>query len=159
MVAKGRNAMFNNILIAFDGSECSKNALTYAKNMAEQYNAALWLVHVFPHTSDLLGYTDYEKLFSRRKGAGQAVLDSIRDDLGETSFEVHEELLEGPEAEAILKVAADIQSDLIINDRSEFAGRQYFYARGLKSDISASFSKSSLSFEESFLGTTIFMMA
>ena len=114
MVAKGRNAMFNNILIAFDGSECSKNALTYAKNMAEQYNAALWLVHVFPHTSDLLGYTDYEKLFSRRKGAGQAVLDSIRDDLGETSFEVHEELLEGPEAEAILKFAADIQSDLIV---------------------------------------------
>lgn len=106
--------MFKNILVAFDGSQCSKNALTYAKNMAEQYNATLWLVHVFPHTSDLLGYEDYEKLFSRRKGAGQAVLDSAKEDLGEPSFAVREELLEGPEAEAILKIAENTQSDIIV---------------------------------------------
>jgi nucleotide-binding universal stress UspA family protein len=106
--------MFKNILIAFDGSECSNKALAYAKNMAEQYKGTLWLVHVFPHTSDLLGYEDFEKLYSKRKGAGQAVLDSAAEGLGERSFEVREELLEGPEAESILKVAERIQSDIIV---------------------------------------------
>ena len=106
--------MFKNILMAFDGSECSLNALRYAINIAEKYNACLWLVHAYPHTSDLLGYADYEKWFSKRKGAGQAVLDSALEGLGETSVEVREELLEGPEAEAILTVAANIQSDIIV---------------------------------------------
>ena len=106
--------MFKNILVAFDGSEYSNKALTYAKDLCEKYNATLWLVHVFPHTSDLLGYTDYEKLFSKRKGEGQAILDSALENLDRPSFEVREELQEGPEAEAILKVAATIQSDIIV---------------------------------------------
>ena len=106
--------MFKNILVAFDGSEYSHKALTYAKDLCEKYSATLWLLHVFPHTSDLLGYTDYEKLFSRRKGEGQAVLDSALENLVRPSFEVREELQEGPEAEAILKVAANIQSDIIV---------------------------------------------
>jgi nucleotide-binding universal stress UspA family protein len=106
--------MFKNILVAFDGSEYSNKAITYAKDLREKYNATLWLLHVFPHTSDLLGYTDYEKLFSKRKGEGQTVLDSAQENLDQPSFEVREELQEGPEAEAILKVAANIQSDIIV---------------------------------------------
>jgi nucleotide-binding universal stress UspA family protein len=106
--------MLKNILLAFDGSECSNKALAYAKNMAQQYNATLWLVHVFPHTSDLLGYEDYEKLYSKRKGTGQTVLDSALEDLGKPSFEVREELLEGPEAESILKAAEISHADIIV---------------------------------------------
>jgi nucleotide-binding universal stress UspA family protein len=106
--------MFKNILLAVDGSEYSNKALTYARNMAEQYRATLWLVHVFSHTSDLLGYDDFEKLFAKRKCAGQAVLDDVTAKLGESSFDVREELLEGPEAESILDVAAKTQADIIV---------------------------------------------
>ena len=106
--------MFKNILLAFDGSAYSTKALTCARSMAEQYQATLWLVHVFSHTSDLLGGEDFEKLFAKRKCAGQAVLDDALEKLGEPSFDVRQELLEGPEAESILKIAENSQSDLIV---------------------------------------------
>jgi nucleotide-binding universal stress UspA family protein len=106
--------MFNNILLAVDGSEYSHRAIEYAKSLTERYEANLLLVHVFSHTSDLLGYQDFEKLYAKRKSAGQAVLDSAKKILGSTTFKVHEELMEGSEAEAILKVAENHQADLII---------------------------------------------
>ncbi len=106
--------MFKNILLAVDGSEYSNNALAYAKNVAEHYRATLWLVHVFPHTSDLLGYDDFEKLYSKRKCTGQSVLEAALEKLGQPAFKVREELLEGPEAESILKFAGNNQADLIV---------------------------------------------
>ena len=106
--------MFKNILLAFDGSEYSSKALTYAKNMSEQYQATLWLVHVFSHTSQLLGGEDFERLFAKRKCAGQVVLDGALEKLGEPAFDVRQELREGPEAESILEVAGSSQSDLIV---------------------------------------------
>jgi len=106
--------MFKNILLAIDGSEYSNNALAYAANMAEIYRATLWLVHVFPHTSDLLGYDDFEKLYAKRKCAGQSILDDARKMLGESPFEIEAELLEGPEAESILNFAKNSQADIIV---------------------------------------------
>jgi nucleotide-binding universal stress UspA family protein len=106
--------MFNNILLAVDGSEYSHRAIEYAKSLTELYGANLWLVHVFSNTSDLLGYEDFEKLYAKRKSAGQAVLDSAKKILGSTTFKVHEELLEGSEAEAILSTAENNQVDLIV---------------------------------------------
>ena len=106
--------MFNNILLAVDGSEYSHRAIEYAKSLTERYGANLWLVHVFSNTSDLLGYEDFEKLYAKRKSAGQAVLDSAKKILGSTTFKVHEELLEGSEAEAILSTAENNQVDLIV---------------------------------------------
>ena len=106
--------MFNNILLAVDGSEYSHRAIEYAKSLTERYEANLWLVHIFSNTSDLLGYQDFEKLYAKRKSAGQAVLDSAKKILGSTTFKVHEELLEGSEAEAILTVAENRQADLIV---------------------------------------------
>lgn len=106
--------MFKNILLAFDGSDCSNRALKYASNMAQQYGAALWLIHVFPHTSDLLGYEDFEKLFAKRKSAGQAIVDQALQKLDESKLQVRTELLEGPEAESILKAAQNLEADLIV---------------------------------------------
>lgn len=106
--------MFKNILLAFDGSECSSKALVYAGSLAEQYGAALWLVHVFPQTSDILGYEDFEKLYAKRKSAGQAVVDEALQKLDQTKLKVQTELLEGPEADSILKAAENLQADLIV---------------------------------------------
>ena len=106
--------MFKNIVLAFDGSDYSNKALQCAKSMAERFEATLWLVHVFHNPSDLLGYTDYEKLYARRKSAAQAVLDDAKQKFGTTTFIVNEELHEGPEAESILKVAENRKADLIV---------------------------------------------
>jgi nucleotide-binding universal stress UspA family protein len=106
--------MFKQIVVAIDGSEHSHRALEYAKNLAECTGASLRLVHAFPHTSDLLGYEAYDHLVARRTSAGQAILDEAHEKLGETNLEVHKELLEGPEAEAILNVAEVRHANLIV---------------------------------------------
>lgn len=106
--------MFKNIVLSVDGSEYSNRAIEYAKSLAESYKANLWIVHVFSHTSDLLGYQDYEKLYAKRKSRGQTVIDNAKKILGITTFKVHEALLEGSEAEAILKIVENHQADLII---------------------------------------------
>jgi len=106
--------MFKNIVLAFDGSEYSNKALQCARSITERFEATLWLVHVFPNPSDLLGYTDYEKLYASRKSAAQNILDDARQKFGTTTFIVNEELCEGPEAESILKVAKNCEADLIV---------------------------------------------
>lgn len=106
--------MFKRIIVAIDGSENSYRALEYARNLAECFESSVWLVHAFPHTSDLLGYDEYEKLVARRQSVGQAILDEAHRRLGETKLTVHEELIEGPATEAILTVAETHQVDLII---------------------------------------------
>ena len=106
--------MFKNILIAIDGSEYSNKALAYAANMAETYRATLWLVHVFAHPSDVLGYDDFEKLYAKRKCAGQLILDAAVEMLGDPPFEIRAELREGPETESILNFAKNSQADIIV---------------------------------------------
>ena len=106
--------MFKQIIVALDGSEHSYRALEYARSLADCFGATLWLVHAFPHTSDLLGYENYEKLVAQREGAGQLILNEARRRLGETSLTVQEELIEEPAAEAILAVAETQQADLIV---------------------------------------------
>jgi len=106
--------MFKQILVGIDGSEHSYRALDYARNLAEHYGAAVCLLSAYRRTSDLLGYEDYEKLLSRRKAAGQLILDEARKRLGQATFTVEEELLEGPPADAILKAARIRKVDLIV---------------------------------------------
>ena len=106
--------MFSHILIAVDGSRHSDKALAYARGMAASFGARLMLVHAYPHTSDLLGYGDFERLVSRRQAAGQDVIDAARNLLGDTGLDIHENLLEGPEAEAILAAAETNGVDLIV---------------------------------------------
>ena len=106
--------MLKNIVLAFDGSEYSHRALQYAKTLAERFEATLWLVHIFTHTSDLFGYEDYEKFYSKRKAGGQTILDQALQELSNTRLDVREELQEGPEAESILNIAKNCQADLIV---------------------------------------------
>jgi nucleotide-binding universal stress UspA family protein len=106
--------MFKQILVGIDGSENSYRALDYARNLAEHYGAGVCLLSAYRRTSDLLGYDDFEKLLSRRKAAGQLILDEARKRLGEAAFTVQEELLEGPPADAILKAARIRKADLIV---------------------------------------------
>ena len=106
--------MFKNILIAVDGSDYSNKALTYAAGMARTYRATLWLVRVFSHPLDMLGYEDFEKIYAKRKCAGQSVLDDALATLGESNFKINQELIEGPEPDSILSCAKKNQADLII---------------------------------------------
>lgn len=106
--------MFKKILLAVDGSQHSDLAADYSAGLASAFKAELLLVHAYPQTSDLLGYKDFENLVARRKSAGQSVLDKTREHLAKSAVAIQEDLLEGPEAEAILAAGLAQEADLIV---------------------------------------------
>jgi nucleotide-binding universal stress UspA family protein len=106
--------VFNSIIVALDGSEESLKALTYARGIAECFGAKLFLVHAYPHTSELRDSSEYNTLVTERIKEGETIVAAARQRLGETSVEVEETVLEGPAADAILSVADARKADLII---------------------------------------------
>lgn len=106
--------MYASIIVALDGSEQSLLALKHARSIAECFGSKLVLVHAFPHTSDLRDSIEYNNLVALRIKRGEEILATARKQLGRTSVEVDEELLEGPAPDAILSVAATRLSDLIV---------------------------------------------
>jgi len=106
--------MYASIIVALDGSEQSMLAFNHARAIAECFGSMLILVHAFPRTSGLRDSTEYNNLVARRTKEGQAIIEKAREHLGQSSFEVEEDLLEGPAAEAIISVAAIRKSDLIV---------------------------------------------
>ena len=105
--------MFKKILVAVDGSPNSREALTMAIDLAQQYRAAIELLHAFPHVSDLLGTPQYEHLLEARSAIGGQILESMRQ-LVPAELVSEVQLLEGPAAPAILRVAEEDGCDLIV---------------------------------------------
>lgn len=105
--------MFRKILVATDGSPNSGEALTIAIDLAQRYSATLLLLHAFPHVSDLLGTPQYEHLLEARSAIGAQVLEATRAQVGDQA-PVETQLLEGPAAPAILRVAEEDGCDMIV---------------------------------------------
>lgn len=106
--------MFKCIVFATDGSEHSKKAQVYALEMAKRYEATLFVVNTYPNISDLLGYKEYDMLASRRIAISQDLVDKVLIELAAEGIHAEREVLEGPTAEAILRVAQVRNAELII---------------------------------------------
>jgi len=105
--------MIHKILVAIDGSPHARAALDFAIDLAPRYGATLVLLHAFPHVSDLLGTPHYENLLAARTLIGQQLLESARTQVGDI-VPVETQLVEGPPAPAILRVATDDGCDLLV---------------------------------------------
>lgn len=105
--------MIRKILVAVDGSEHARAALELAIDLAQRYEASLCLVHAFPHVSDLLGTPAYDHLLAARTMIGSQVLEAARAQVGD-AVPVEAQLLEGPPASAILRVAEGEHCDIIV---------------------------------------------
>jgi nucleotide-binding universal stress UspA family protein len=106
--------MFELIVAALDGSEHSLKALDYARELAEKHDSKLILLHAFHSTSDLRGSEGFNQMVGRRKQKGEAIIKDACRRLGQISFEVEEDLLEGPATEAILSVVEARNADLVV---------------------------------------------
>ena len=116
--------MFHKILVAVDGSQHARAALDLAVDLAQRYQASLYVLHAFPHVSDLLGTPQYESLLTARTMIGQQLLESAQTQVGDTVV-VETQLIEGPPAPAILRVAEEDGCDLIVigsRGRGQIAG-------------------------------------
>ncbi len=105
--------MFKNILLAFDGSAHAQKAARLAADLARQYQAALCVVHAYDPVPDYLGEPFLQEVISRRTEAADRVMEQAKALLGELP-QVETEVLEGPAAEAILRVAEVRKVDLIV---------------------------------------------
>ena len=109
--------MFKRLLLAFDGSVHSRKALTYAMRMAEVLHAELWILHAYaPITSSSL-LDDVDEFLDQEKTKALRIMSPAMQNAERHGVVVHPAIVEGPPAEAIVRVAAEQDCDLIIMGR------------------------------------------
>jgi nucleotide-binding universal stress UspA family protein len=106
--------VFDKILLATDGSPDARQALAYARDLALRDGAQVVVVHAFEPVPAYLGDPWRDRSIGRRVAAGQEVAHSAVLDLEGAGVDVVAEVLEGPPADAILKVADVRECDLIV---------------------------------------------
>ena len=117
--------MLNLIIVALDGSQHSLKALDLACDLAQKHGAKLILLHAYQSTSDLRGNEEFNKLVAMRKGAGEDIIKDARKRMEAFSLEIEEDLLEGPAADAIVRVAETRNAELVVmgtRGRGSFKG-------------------------------------
>ena len=106
--------MFENILVAVDGSEHASKAARMAGDLARQMQSNLRVVIAFDPVPTYLGEPNLQRALDERFASARQVLDETLPQIGEISGELKTEVLEGPAAEAILAVIEAHSPDLVI---------------------------------------------
>ena len=106
--------MFKRILLATDGSSHAERALEYAQDLALRDDAQVIVVHAFEPVPTYLGEPCGDQIVARHVAVGREVANEAAQKLQEAGVGVIVEVLEGPPADAILRVADIRQSDLIV---------------------------------------------
>ena len=111
MVLFGEKNSMRKILVGFDGSEGSEQALNRAMMLIDEYGELI-LLAVVPTPSDKTFVDDetYQKL----KTKAQNLIDSVIEDLGEHDFIITGIIEEGDPATIIIEVSNRIHADLIV---------------------------------------------
>jgi nucleotide-binding universal stress UspA family protein len=106
--------MFTKILLATDGSSNARGALDYARNLVLRDEAQVIVVYAFPPVPDYLGAPWREQFINGVISEGERIANQAAEELRDAGINVVVEVLEGPPADAILRVAEARQCDLII---------------------------------------------
>jgi nucleotide-binding universal stress UspA family protein len=107
--------MFNLILLAVDGSDHARRAAQVAADLARALKSKeLRMVVAFDPIPAYLGEPNLSQAAAARTQQAEDIMARVRDVLGSIPGQVHEEVLEGSPAEAILAVAATRHSDIIV---------------------------------------------
>ncbi|MBN1135319.1 MAG: universal stress protein [Anaerolineae bacterium] len=106
--------MFKRILLATDGSPDARQALVYVRDLALRDGAQVFVVHAFDPVPSYLGDLWRDQVAARHVSAGQEVAGNAAQSLREAGIDVVVEVLEGPPADAILKVVDVRDCDLIV---------------------------------------------
>jgi nucleotide-binding universal stress UspA family protein len=105
---------FSRILLATDGSPNAEGAFQYARDLALREKAQVILVHAFRSIPTHLGEPWREQVIEKTVAHGEQVANHVAERLQEAGIDVIVEVLEGPPADAILRVADVRQCDLIV---------------------------------------------
>ncbi len=107
--------MYDNILLAVDGSDHSMRAAQHAGDLARAVNpTTVRIVVAFEPIPDYFGEPNRERAIEARLQQANSILERAKSALGEIRAEIHTELIEGTAAEAIISVARTRSSSVII---------------------------------------------
>ena len=106
--------VFSKILLATDGSPDAGQALEYARDLALRDGAQVIVVHAFEPVPTYLGEPWGDRVTARHVSMGQDVANNAAQRLQKAGVDVLVEVLEGPPADAILRVTDVRQPDLIV---------------------------------------------
>ncbi len=105
---------FKNILLGVDGSEHGWKAARLAGDLTRTMQSDLWIVTAFDPVPTYLGQPNLQQALNARIMEAEAVLDRALQEVGVLPNPPRTEILEGPPAEAILRVAETRHCDLIV---------------------------------------------
>ena len=98
--------MFDNILVGVDGSDHAQKAARLAGEMARRFNADLYVVAAFdPVPPEYLRVPVTKEALDAPREWAETILARAKTEIGEVPGQMHEKILEGPAAEAVLEVA------------------------------------------------------
>lgn len=107
--------MFDNILLAVDGSEHGLHAAKVAGELARATRApTLRVIVVYDPVPPNLGEPNLSQAIATRQQEAQDIVDNSMKEVGEIPGEIHTELIEGQIAEKIVDVASIRNSDVIV---------------------------------------------
>jgi len=121
--------MFNNILVAVDGSEHSKKALNYAVELAKKFDGKITLIHAYSTVVSFVPSVDAlsapaltppasavvaAKISEESKQIGKRILDETEQIVKEKGISVEKILREGDAVKEIVAVAQEGKFDLVI---------------------------------------------
>jgi nucleotide-binding universal stress UspA family protein len=102
------------IVVGYDGSDAARSALALAARHAGP-GGRVFVVHAYELPPDFLGWPNYDRLLSTRRGHGETLLADLRLGEGELAGPKYEtELIGGPPAQAIDDVARARDADEIV---------------------------------------------
>ncbi len=106
--------MFAKILVPFDGSPHSRRALETAAELAQRIGSAVHVVYAYDRLPAYLGEPNMRDLLNRVLTEARHVVEPAVARLQNKGVPVTSDVLEGPPAEAILRVAEAERFDLIV---------------------------------------------
>lgn len=106
--------MFERILLATDGSPAADEALGYALDLAVRYGAQVIVVYAYAPVHRSLGSPFQDEYIESHTNEGKRITGQAAEKLQEANVDVVLEVLEGPAADAILRVADARKCDLIV---------------------------------------------
>jgi nucleotide-binding universal stress UspA family protein len=105
---------YSSILMPFDGSEFSRNALAKACAIAKTDDAAITVLYVIPRYEEMIGFYRTDSIKKSLRGEAEKILGSAREIASGKGLSVQTEIREGQSADEITKAAADLGNDLIV---------------------------------------------
>ncbi len=113
---------YKSILVPFDGSLFSQNALNRASQLSKISEAAITVVYVIPRYEEMLGFYKSESIKKRLWDEAQKIMDMGKRIASKNTASVKTEIQEGKAAEQVIETARRLKNDLIIMGSHGYRG-------------------------------------